>query len=211
MLAVVFAHLPSNRTADVLGRLPGHVQAEVLRRVAELGEPDPHLVGELERALRERMAERTTLPRPRHRGPKAVVSILKAADADARRQILESLATHEPELAARFGPPAAAEVNVAFDDLSRLSELALAKIFAECDAEVLVLALAGAHPSFARRVLDQLPSREAKLLRKQLAGLGPTSLADVERAQDDVVTVAQRLHAEGRIELEPRRGLSLMF
>jgi flagellar motor switch protein FliG len=208
-LAVVFAYLPSDRSAELLGRLPSHTQAEVLRRVAELGELDPQMVYEVERGLRQRIAEQTTLSRPRHRGPKAVVSIVKAAGAEARRQILESLATHQPELAARFAPPPVAEVHLPFDDLSHLSELALAKIFAECDADVLILALAGAHPSFARRVLDQLPSREARLLRKQLGGLGPTSLADVERAQGDVVAAAQRLHAEGRIELAARRSLSL--
>ena len=90
-----------------------------------------------------------------------------------------------------------------------MPELALAKVFAECDSDVLILALAGAHPSFARRVLDQLPWREAKQLRRQLDGLGPTSLADVESAQDDVVAIARRLHAAGRIELAPRRMLSL--
>jgi flagellar motor switch protein FliG len=58
-------------------------------------------------------------------------------------------------------------------------------------------------------VLEQLPTRDAKALRRQLDGLGPTRLADVERAQHDVVAVARRLHAQGRIELAARRRLSL--
>jgi hypothetical protein len=120
----------------------------------------------------------------------------------------KSLAAHQPELAARFAPPAA-ELSLAFDDLAGLPELALAKIIAECEVDVLLLGLAGGHPSFARRVLDQLPARDAHRLRQQLDGLGPTRLSDVERAQQDVVATARRLHAQGSIELGARRALSL--
>ena len=208
-LAVVVAYLASERSADLLSRLPSETRAEVLRRIAELGELDPQMICEVERGLRHRLAEHTAVPRPRRRGPSAVASILQAADDDARRQILESLVAHQPALAARFAPPQAPEPSLVFDDLAQLPELALAKIFAECDSGVLMLALAGAHPAFARRVLDQLPARGARQLRRQLDGLGPTRLSDVERAQHDVVGVALRLDAEGRIELTPRRTLSL--
>jgi flagellar motor switch protein FliG len=208
-LAVVVAYLPSDRSAELVSRLPSETQAEVLRRVAELGELDPQMVREVEWGVRQRLAEHTATPRPRRRGTSAVASILKSAGHEARRQLLQSLAAHEPEFAARFAPPQAAEPSLAFDDLANLSELALAKIFAECDADVLILALAGAHPSFARRVLDQLPAREARSLRRQLDGLGPTRLSDVERAQHDVVAVALRLHTQGSIELGARRRLSL--
>jgi flagellar motor switch protein FliG len=208
-LAVVAAYLPSERSAELVSRLPSETQAEVLRRVAQLGDLDAQMVREVERGLHERLAEHTAAPRLRRRGAGAVASILKAAGEQARYQLLENLAAHEPELAARFVPPVAGELGLAFDDLEQLSELALAKIFAECEPDVLVLALAGAHPSFARRVLEQLPTRDAKALRRQLDGLGPTRLADVERAQHDVVAVARRLHAQGRIELAARRRLSL--
>src|SRR5262245_22941848 len=208
-LAVVVAYLPSDRSAELLLRLPAETQAEVLRRVSELGELDPQMVREVERCVRERLAEHTATPRPRRRGASAVASILKSAGDETRRQLLESLIRHAPQLAARFAPPQAVEPSLTFDDVANLPELALAKIFAECDANVLILALAGAHPSFARRVLDQLSVRESRRLRRQLDGLGPTRLSDVERAQQDVVAAARRLHAQGSIELGTRRTLSL--
>jgi flagellar motor switch protein FliG len=208
-LAVVVAYLPSDRSADFVSRLPSETQADVLRRVAELGELDPQMLREVERGVRQRLAQYVATPRPRRRGASAVASILKSAGQEARRQLLESLTTHEPEFAARFTPPQAWAPGLAFDDLANLPELALAKILAECDADVLVLALAGAHPSFARRVLDQLGSHDAKRLRRQLDGLGPTRLSDVEGAQQEVVAAAQRLHAQGSIELGARRPLSL--
>jgi flagellar motor switch protein FliG len=207
-LAVIVAYLPSDRSAELLSRLPATTQAEVLRRVAELRDLDPQMVREVERGVRERLAEQSSAARPRRRGASAVASILKSGGHEARRRLLESLAAHQPELAARFAPPTAGP-SLAFDELACLPELALAKIFAECDADVLILALAGAHPAFARRVLDQLPARDARRLRRQLDGLGPTRLSDVERAQQDVVAAALRLHAQGSVELGRRRPLSL--
>jgi len=217
-VAVILSYLPAVRSAELVPRLPAAAQAAVLRRVSELGEFDAETIRELERGLRQRLARRKAAPPPGRRGPGAVASILKAATQEARGQLLESLAAHEPELAARFAPPQAetstalpalAAPRMSFDDLAQLSELTLARIFAECDSEVLLLALAGAHPSFARRMLEQLPAREARLLRRRLERLGPTRLSDVEEAQSEVVTVAQRLHALGRIELSARRSLSL--
>ncbi len=208
-LAVVVAFLPADRSADLVSRLPSQVQAEVLRRVSELGELDPQAVREVERGVRQRMARHATGPRPRRRGAGAVASILNSAGREARRQLLESLAAHQPEFAARVAPPRPAEPEIAFEDLMNLPVLALARILSECDEDVLILALAGAHPAFARRVLDQLPAREARIWRRRLDGLGPTRLSDVERAQQDVVAVARRLHAQGSIELGRGRSLSL--
>jgi flagellar motor switch protein FliG len=138
-----------------------------------------------------------------------VASILQSAGREARQQLLESLAAHQPEFAARVAPSRTAGPEIAFDDLMNLPLLALARILSECDADVLILALAGAHPAFARRVLDQLPAREARIWRRRLDGLGPTRLSDVERAQQDVVAAVRRLHAQGSIELGARHELSL--
>jgi flagellar motor switch protein FliG len=207
-LAVLISYLPAERSADLLSRLSSATRAEVLRRVAELGDLDPQMVSEVHQALHNRLSQPAVSLRPRRRGAEAVATILDAADDHARDRILESLAAHQPALAARFAPPAD-EPTLTFDELARLPELAIAKVFAECDSHVLTLALAGAHPTFARRVCEQLPTREGRQLRRQLDSLGPLRLSDVERAQQDIVEVARRLHAAGRIELRPRRGLSL--
>jgi flagellar motor switch protein FliG len=209
ILAVILGFLPAQRAADLLSCWPSTVQADVLRRVDQLGPLDPGMIGEIERGLRQRLAGQAALPRPPRRGATAVASILEAAGQQTRASLMNSLATHAPDLADRFGPPSSREPELGFDDLAQLPELALAKIFAACDSEVLMLALAGAHPSFARRVLDQLPTRDAKQLRRRLDGLGPTRLSDVERAQHEVTAVARRLHIEGRIELSRARPWSL--
>src|SRR5262249_45340119 len=82
-LAVVVAHLPAGRSADLLSRLPSEARAEVLRRVAELGELDPMMVREVAQGLHRRLAQPAAL-RLRNRGHGAVATILKAADNDAR-------------------------------------------------------------------------------------------------------------------------------
>jgi len=99
------------------------------------------------------------------------------------------------------GPATAREAAVAFDDLYRLSDAALAKIFHAAEDQLTLLALAGAAPPFVSRLLTQLPAREASRLRQRMEQLGPLRLTDVEQAQARLADLASRLAARGDIEL----------
>jgi flagellar motor switch protein FliG len=92
-------------------------------------------------------------------------------------------------------PPAAR-----FDDVARLSNAALATVFSDIDTEVAVLALTAADSKFVQRVLKQLSRREAKSLAKQLAQPVPMRLREVERAQQEVANIAQKLELSGQIQ-----------
>ncbi|HRX81572.1 MAG TPA: FliG C-terminal domain-containing protein [Pirellulaceae bacterium] len=91
-------------------------------------------------------------------------------------------------------------VPVSFEELSRLGDADLALIFSEADSKLALLALAGATPSFVNRLLKQLPSREAKSLRRRMEQLGPLRLSDIAQAQKAIALIAGRLMALGEIE-----------
>ena len=79
-----------------------------------------------------------------------------------------------------------------FNDLTRLDASELAALLRDVDATVLVLALAGSSDELVDRVTEQMPKRVAKSFRRQLRGLGPTRLSDVEAAQRAVAEAAGR-------------------
>jgi flagellar motor switch protein FliG len=93
-------------------------------------------------------------------------------------------ASREP----RKSPP-----RFAFDDLARMDSMLLAKVLKAVDAEVWVLALAGASEPVVERIAKQMPRSAAKAFRRRLRQLGPTRLRDVEAAQQEVLAVASRL------------------
>src|SRR5690606_62029 len=56
-IAVVASHMPQEHAARFLTALPASIQADVIRRLADLDEMDPESLRELERGLESWMSE----------------------------------------------------------------------------------------------------------------------------------------------------------
>jgi len=80
-----------------------------------------------------------------------------------------------------------------FEDLSRLDDLELGKVLQAADPETAILALTGASPEFADRILKRLPSRDAQMLRQRMEVVGPIRLRDMESAQQELALLAETI------------------
>jgi flagellar motor switch protein FliG len=96
-------------------------------------------------------------------------------------------------------------ISPTFDDLGELDARSLKKLFSCAEAELVLLALAGASDRVVNHVCGQLPEPMAEALRGHLAGLGPMRLSDVAAAQQELAATASRLANEGEIAFAPRR------
>ncbi len=187
-IALVISQLPEANAMAVLAELPKGLQREVTRRWLDLGCPDPEVLTAIAQEMRKRLfanlAVQIDPPATRHE------SAAPGPDAKLRRQLLSHLnqsATPAPSLDAP---------SLAFEDLEYLSDAGLSSLLDATDQATLVLALAGATESFSERVARQLPSGEAKQLLRAINSLGPTRLADIEFAQQQLAATARQLLAE---------------
>jgi len=105
-------------------------------------------------------------------------------------------AVASPQPSVKLPPPAAITTPTAprpriqIDDLARMDKRMLGAVLRSVDAELLVLALAGASDALVDRIASQMPRPAAKAFRKRLGQIGPTRLRDVEAAQQEIVHVA---------------------
>jgi flagellar motor switch protein FliG len=158
------------------------------------GETRSHLASSLSRHDRH-LAEQLRHPK-RH-----------AAVPEKRREIETGAMTRDAANPVPIAPtPSPVTSNapdantVSFEELSRLSNAELALVFRESDSKLTLLALAGATPAFVDRLLKQLPTREAKSLRRRMEQLGPLRLSDIAEAQATIAKVAEGLIAAGAID-----------
>ena len=213
-IALVVSHLSPSQAAEVVDRLSPALQAQVLRRLAELDETDPAILREVERYLESWFSEHMRSRERRRAGMQALSAIISAAGRDSREQIVANLARHDSSLAATLGfdvaeklpavstmkpreaaAPARREPKpeLFFADLLRLNDRRLRTLVAAAQPEIVVLALAGASAAFVERVASCQSGRQARLLRRGLAHLGPTRLSDVEEAQQALADLAAEL------------------
>ncbi len=195
-IALVLSHLPAVGASQVLTRLPGALQADVLRRLVNLEETDPTILREVERALESRLSQQVHMQRRRTAGMKAVADILAASDGRLAARILDNLAEHDRPLAGRLGPPIPD-----FDDLATLDDAALSAVFKEVEPELALTALVGASERLIDRILRRFPQQQAKTVRNKLECPGPIRLSDVEEARRRIAELARRLAMEGKIQL----------
>ena len=102
LVAVVVAHLPPKRAADLVQRLAPPVQANVLRRVAELDTTDPQVLQDVEYELKLLLSDDLRAARNRSAGLTAVTSIINAAGAE-RAELLNNVTRHDQLLAVQLG------------------------------------------------------------------------------------------------------------
>ena len=98
-IAVVLSHLPPERAAAVLAAFSGNRQAEVIERLAVLGDTDPDSVTVVEHELAAWLENRTGRTPGSQRSHGAAASILAAADAVTRDGIIANLKAHKSALA----------------------------------------------------------------------------------------------------------------
>ncbi len=195
-IALVLSHLPPQRAGAVLVRFQPALQVDVLRRLVDLEETDPAILREIEQMLESRLAELVRMQRRRVAGLSAVAGILSASDPGVGMQILDTLNAYDRRLAERLKPE-----QLDFEDFGLLDDRSLAVVLAGADPEVAILAMAGAPENLLERILHQLPQGEAQTVRHRLLHLGPTRLSDVEQARLELVELARRLAAQGRVRL----------
>jgi flagellar motor switch protein FliG len=88
-----------------------------------------------------------------------------------------------------------------FEDLKRLDAGGVQTLMRVADKADLALALKGASDELRNLFLSNMSERASKILKDDMAAMGPVRLKDVEGAQTRMVTAAKDLAERGEIML----------
>ncbi|MFO0901321.1 MAG: FliG C-terminal domain-containing protein [Pirellulales bacterium] len=204
-VALVLAHLPPDKAAPVLTALSDSLQTAVVRRLAALDDAHPEMLREVERSLSARCLELERRRKRRESSQQALVEILAAA-----KQLTGHAEPLDDESPAPLPlPAAAARSRWQMLELLLLDNRSLGEVLGACDEDVLLLALAGADPATYARLAQALSAHELRWVEGRLARLGPTRLADLERAAEQLLSIAARLEQRGALHRpNPRPALA---
>lgn len=92
-------------------------------------------------------------------------------------------------------------LSIEFDELTSLDDASLKRVLSEVAPRTAMLALSAAEPRLIKRILKQLPPRDAAALSRELDHPGPVTLRQLEAAQREVAEVADELLRRGQLTL----------
>lgn len=200
-VAVILAHLDPGLTASIIKQLPETQQADVLMRIATLDKISPEIVGEIDRVLEEELFSVEMSDVTKVGGVEKVAEILNNVDRGTEEALMEKIEGTSDTLAEEIR-----RLMFKFEDLITLDRQAIVMILKEISTDDLKLALKAASDDLKALFFKNMSERAATLLKEDLEVMGPVKLKDVEKAQQNIIKVAKKLEAEGKIVLGSKGG-----
>lgn len=193
-VAVILSHLEPEKKGEVLKRLPEALQSEVVLRMANLDQVAPELIAEIDAVLKRELSSMNTVEQAALGGVQPVAEMLNVMDKNTEGAIMSKIEEKDPLLAEEIR-----KLMFVFEDIVKIDDRGIQTLLKEVPNDKLLLALKTANEEIKNKVLKNISARAAEMLRDDLANMGPSRLSDVESAQQDIVNVARRLEAEGKI------------
>ena len=195
-VALVLAHMGAESASAVLPLLPDTLQAEAIKRLAQMQQFSGEMVKKVSSVLHKKLAASSKEDRRSYEGVSLAAHTLNRIDPKSCKGILDFLQNSDPALVETIR-----NQMFTFADLASVPAANLRVILAELDKKVLATALKGAREEVRTALYNCMTSRAAEMLKEDMEVLGSIPLQQVQEAQKEVVATARRLEADGKISL----------
>ena len=204
-VAVVLSKVKPDHAARVLSLLPEGFAMEVVMRMLRMETVQKEALDGVEKTLKAEFM--SNLARAQRRDAHEMMAeIFNNLDRQSESRILAALEERNRDAAERIRG-----LMFTFDDLSRLDGAGVQVLMRAVPKDQLVLALKGASDSLRDMFIKNMSERAAKMLKEDLANLGPVKLRDVDEAQGAIVLQAKDLAAQGQIQLQDGREDEMVY
>jgi flagellar motor switch protein FliG len=194
-VAVVISKIKPDHAARVLGQLPESFAMEVIMRMLRMESVQKDVLDDIERTLRTEFM--SNLARTNRRDAHEMMAeIFNNLDRGVEAKFISSLEERNRDAAEKIK-----NLMFTFEDLGRLEPAAVQAMLRVVDKSKLPIALKGANETLRDLFFSNMSERASKLLKEEIAGLGPVRMRDVDEAQASLIASAKDLAAKGEINI----------
>ncbi|MBL8838916.1 MAG: flagellar motor switch protein FliG [Alphaproteobacteria bacterium] len=199
-VAVVLSKIKPDHAARVLGQLPEAFAMEVVMRMLRMESVQKEVLEDIEKTLRTEFM--SNLARTSRRDAHEMMAeIFNNFDRSTEGRFMSALEERSRDAAEKIKA-----LMFTFEDLGRLDPGSVQTLLRAVDKTKLSIALKGASESLRELFFSNMSERAGKLLKDEMAALGPVRLRDVDEAQMHMVNVAKELAAKDEIMLADKKG-----
>ncbi len=196
-IALILGHLNAKQASALLMCLPQPVQAESVKRLANLRQFSPEMAEKVAIVLNRRLRSVGEQKKKTYSGFQSVADLMNNLDATTSGEILERIEREEAKLAVSIR-----DLMFTFEDFLSVPEIQIREVSGAVDKKTLTIALKGASETLRDHFYKTMSSRAIEMMKEEAESMGPVRSKDVAKAQLDVVAVARKLESEGKIILK---------
>jgi flagellar motor switch protein FliG len=201
IVASILVHLERDHASEVMKNFVERMRNDVMLRIATLDGIQPQALQELNEVLSKVLAGGEKLKKATLGGTKATAEILNFLGGQVETSVVESIREYDPELAQKI-----LDQMFTFDNVMDLDDRGIQTLLREVQSESLIVALKGADQALRDKILKNMSSRAAEMLREDLEAKGPVRVSEVEAEQREILKIIRRLADEGQIQLGGKGG-----
>jgi flagellar motor switch protein FliG len=199
-VSVVLTKIKPEHAARVLAVLPEAFALEVIMRMLRMEAVQKDVLDDVERTLRTEFM--TNLARTSRRDAHEMIAeIFNNLDRNTEGRFIAALEERNRDSAERIKA-----LMFTFDDLAKLDPGGVQTLLRAVPKDKLAIALKGAADPIKDLFFSNMSERAGKMLREEIAAMGPVRLRDVDEAQMLMVQTAKDLSAKGEIVLADNKG-----
>jgi len=193
-IALVFSYLEPNIAAAILNSLPQERQVDVVSRISKMGRTSPEYIKEVERIFERKLSNVSMSDYTTIGGIDSIVTILNSVDRGTEKNILENLEMQDADLAEEIR-----RRMFVFEDIVKLSSIAIQRVLREVDNNDLTVALKGAAKDVTDIIFQNMSKRLQDMIREDMELMGPIRIRDVEASQQKIVGIIRTLEDSAEI------------
>jgi flagellar motor switch protein FliG len=199
-VAVVLSKVKPDHAGRVLTQLPESFAMEVVMRMLRMEAVQKDVLDDVERTLRNEFF--SSLARTNRRDSHELIAdIFNSLDRNTETRFITALEERNRDSAEKIKA-----LMFTFEDLGKLDSAAIQALLRTAEKEKIPIALKGASETLRDLFFSHMSERAGKLLREEIAAMGPVRLKDVEESQAYLVSVAKDLAARGEIVISDGSG-----
>jgi flagellar motor switch protein FliG len=199
-VAVVLSKIKPDHAGRVLTQLPESFAMEVIMRMLRMEAVQKEVLDDVERTLRNEFF--SSLARTNRRDSHELIAeIFNGLDRNSETRFITALEERNRDSAEKIKA-----LMFTFEDLGKLDGSAIQTIMRNAEKEKIPLALKGASEALRTLFFSNMSERAGKLMREEIASMGPVRLKDVEESQTYLVALAKDLSARGEIVIADGTG-----
>lgn len=195
--ALILSHLDARQASALLMKLEPEARADCVRRLANLGQFSPEVAARVSTVLNRRLRSVGDQTRRADTGFRNIADLMNRLDPLAAREILETIEREEPKLAISIR-----DLMFTFENFLEVPEQEMRELMNAIDRKTLMIALKGASEDVRSHFYRTMSSRAVEMMKEDAEVLGPVRGKDVAKAQAEIVAIARKLEAEGKIVLK---------
>ena len=194
-VAVVLSKIKSEHAARVLSALPEDFALECVQRMLHMEPVQRDILDKIEQTLRTEFMSNLSRSSKRD-SHEQMADIFNAFDRATEARFVGALEDRNKDAAERIRA-----LMFTFEDLGKLDPGGEQTLMRGVEKDQLALALKGASDQLRDLFFSNMSERASKIMREDMASMGPVRLKDVDSAQIAMVKVAKDLAGRGEIIL----------